>query len=344
MPPDRPHPPLALALALLAALPASIVAWALAAPHAPLRVIGWLLLALLVGVAAALLLAARITVPLAELERRLRGFDPEAGTRPPEPPAAAPREVAVLFDRLAAIDEQMQGTLRSLRASGQRGDQLRQELVAVIGARDRELKGRGEALQQAQIALERQTRIDALTGVANRRGFEESFDRAWRMAQREQQALSILMVDVDHLRAYEAARGQEQADACIQAIANTTRHLVGRATDLVAHHGDGRFVVLLGNTPLEGALRLAEQLRGTVQALGLAHPRATGPGVVTVSIGVTSTLPPRGSRSRAALSAAERALQLAIEKGCNQVAWSSAARTGLFQALCLPNDTATRPC
>ncbi|MCL4777952.1 MAG: GGDEF domain-containing protein [Gammaproteobacteria bacterium] len=344
MPPGRFHPPLALAMALLAILPASIIAWALAAPHALPQVIGWLLLALGGGVAAALALAASVTRPLAELERRLRSFDPEADSSPPVPPPAAPREVAVLFDRLAAIGDQLQGTLHSLRASGRRGDLLRSELVAVIGARDRELKGRGEALQEAQLALERQTRSDALTGTANRRGFTEFLDRAWRTAQREQQALSILMIDIDHLQAYETLRGPEQADACIQAIANATRHLVGRATDLVAHHGDGRFIVLLGNTPLEGALRLAEQLRGAVQALALPHPGTAGPGVVTVSIGLTSTLPRRSSRSEPTLAAAERALQAAVEQGCNQVAWSTVARTGLFQALCLPNDPASRPC
>ncbi len=329
-------------MALVTALPALALALALGGGHPPLQVIGRLLLAVIGGTGLALLLAKRITRSLAALERALRSFDPEADTAALEAPAGAPREVAVLFERLSALSAGLRGTLQGLQAARQRDATLQHDLVTVIGARDRELKGRGDALQEAQLALERQLRTDTLTGTANRRGCTEFLERAWRTAQRGQHPLSILMVDIDHLDDYETSRGRERTDACIQAVANALQHLIGRATDLVAHHGNGRFVLVLGNTPLEGALRVGEQLRATIEALAIPHPQAPGTGVVTISVGATSTLPPRGSRAEGSLSAAEHALETAIGLGRNQVAYSAAARTGLFQSLCLPNDPPAR--
>jgi two-component system chemotaxis family response regulator WspR len=168
----------------------------------------------------------------------------------------------------------------------------------------------------------------------------EFLENAWRAALREQHALSLLMVEVDYFKAYGDAAGIAKSDACIRAVAETISHVAARATDLVARHGGPRFVVVLANTPLEGALQVGEQIRTAVQALSI--PRHRPAGVITVSVGVTSTVPTRGTRAETCLAAAERALRAAIERGHNQVGYSSAAHTGLFQSLCLPND-APRP-
>ena len=151
------------------------------------------------------------------------------------------------------------------------------------------------------------------------------------------------MIDIDYFKAYNDAYGHQQGDTCIRAVAEAVRHVVGRATDMVARYGGEEFVAVLGNTPLEGALQVGEQIRAAIEGLAIPHRTAPARPVVTVSVGVTSTLPTRGSKPETSLVAADRALYAAKEQGRNCVGYSSASRTGLFQSLCLPNEPGRRP-
>ena len=125
-------------------------------------------------------------------------------------------------------------------------------------------------------------------------------------------------------------------------VAEAVRRTVGRASDQVSRYGGEEFVVVLGNTPLEGALKIAENIRLAVQNLGILHKDAKNHGIMTVSVGVTSTQPTRQTRPETVLVAADRAMYNAKHAGKNQVAYSTAARTGIYQALCLPSDMETR--
>ncbi len=244
---------------------------------------------------------------------------------------------------LAGARRRKQAANTRLQHALRQGERLRGELLVVLDARETEIEERTRELNQARALLDQRSGTDALTGVANRRGLAEFLDRAWRTAQRNEQPLSVLMIDIDHFEAYRAIYGQQRGDACLQAVADAIEHLAGRATDRLARHGGAEFVVVLGNTPLEGGLQVGEQIRAAIEALSIPHQGASGPAVVTVSVGVTSSLPARSTAPDSCLQAADRALDAAREQGRNRVGYSSVASTGLFQSLCLPGEPGRRP-
>lgn len=287
-------------------------------------------------------LARSIVVPLAALESAVQRLDPDLDRTVPVAPSGTPREVAAIFGRLAEAGARLRTAGSTLRQSLRQGDQVRADLYQALQERELEIEQHTSELRQARATLDRLTREDALTGTANRRAFAELLDRTWRAALREQQPVSILMVDIDHLRAFNEAYGHQQGDSCIRAVADAIRHVAGRASDVVSRYGGEEFVVVLGNTPLEGALKVGGQIRAAIESLAINQHPSLAPAVVTVSVGVTSTVPVRGAQPETFLLAADRALHAAKEEGRNQVAYSTAARTGLFQALCLPNDAERR--
>ena len=332
-----------IALVPMAILPVLCMALILGPRTGGAISVALLVITLVVSLGLAVALARSICAPLASLEAAVRRFDPDLRHDAPQVPPDSPHEVAVLFRCLANTHERQHAANARLQHSLQQGERLRRELISVLEARETEIKDRAQELTQANALLERLSRIDALTGVANRQGLAEFLDRAWRTAQREHHPVAVLMIDVDHFLAYTDAYGQPRGDTCLQAVANAISYVVGRSTDLVTRFGSAEFVVVLGNTPLESALLVGEQIRATVEALAIPHQGAPSPGVVTVSIGVSSSLPTREAQFDIGLDAADRALYAAKEQGCNRVGYSSVAHTGLFQSLCLPNEPGSRP-
>jgi diguanylate cyclase (GGDEF)-like protein len=302
---------------------------------------GWLIASLVVSVSLAVALAASITGPLRALDSAVRRFDPEQDDALPAPGAGAPREVLVLFEHMAGLGERLRESYGRLRDSLREGERLQAQLMRTIASREDEIARRTDELRAANAALARLSRSDDLTGLANRRSLTEFIEHGWRAAQREQQPLSVLMIDIDHFKAYNDAYGHPQGDTCLRAVAEAIARVVSRATDLVARYGGEEFVAVLGNTPLEGALDVAEQVRAAIERLAIPHRAAPGH-VVTVSVGATSSLPARNTRPDASLAAADRALYAAKAEGRNRVGFSTAARTGLYQSLCLPNGPPPR--
>ncbi len=305
--------------------------------------LGWLIAAMIVSVCLSIALAASISQPLSKLDSAVRQFDPEFDRELPGPPPNAPREVVVLFGHLSSVTERLRASYEQLRHSLRQGERLRRELIEVIERREQEIEGRTEQLKQANAELDRLSRSDPLTGIANRRAFSEFLERAWRTALREQHPISLLMIDIDCFKAYNDAYGHQRGDTCLKAVAEAICQVAARAGDLVSRYGGEEFVVVLSNTPLEGALQVAEQIRAAIQGLAIPHRGSPLAGVVTVSVGATSTLPTRNVKPDVCLAAADRALYAAKEQGRNRVGYSTAAQTGLFQSLCLPNDPAPRP-
>jgi diguanylate cyclase (GGDEF)-like protein len=304
--------------------------------------VGWLIASVVLSTVVALLVASRITRTLRTLEIGLREFDPELRRDPPAVPDGAPRELLVVFEQLQNLAWRLRRSYGELEDAVARGEKLRADLVREVEGRERLIAGRTEELRQANAALDRQIRSDPLTGVANRRGLAEALDRAWRAAARDGQAVSLLMIDIDHFKAYNDCYGHPQGDACLKAVANTLCHVAGRALDTVARYGGEEFAVVLGDTPLEGALHVAEQLRAAIEAMNVPHLAAPGRNVVTVSIGVTSTIPTRDSTAEAAIGAADRALYAAKEQGRNRVGYSTPAGTGLFRSINIQNGPPQR--
>jgi diguanylate cyclase (GGDEF)-like protein/PAS domain S-box-containing protein len=172
--------------------------------------------------------------------------------------------------------------------------------------------------KEAQQALELLASKDPLTGLANRRAFDESLLLEWRRAQRSAQPLALVMFDVDHFKAYNDTYGHQQGDACLRNVALAVAGATLRAGDLVARYGGEEFVLVLPGTTLEGAAIVAERVRAAVENLALPH--RGGDGVVTASVGVACCVPGEGASSEALLAAADSALYRAKRAGRNRVA------------------------
>ena len=140
---------------------------------------------------------------------------------------------------------------------------------------------------------------DPLTGIANRRALEERLASEWRRAARHQAPLSLLMLDVDHFKAYNDHYGHIAGDACLARVAEALAQTIGRAEDLVARYGGEEFAALLAGSGPEEALALAEKVRAAVQALAIPHAHSSASDRVSVSIGVASLVPGGGAGSTA---------------------------------------------
>ena len=159
---------------------------------------------------------------------------------------------------------------------------------------------------------------DSLTGIGNRRSFDERLEQEIRRARRLHTPVGLLMIDVDHFKAFNDEFGHLQGDTCLRTVAGTIAGLVRRPGDLVARYGGEEFAVLLPGTDLAGAAVLAEAMRSAVMALALHHLAECG--VVTISIGAAALRPGGDDDTGAALVyAADRALYEAKTGGRNRV-------------------------
>lgn len=174
-----------------------------------------------------------------------------------------------------------------------------------------------ESLLASKTELEKLVDLDGLTGIANRRAFDERLRHEVAMALRIHQPVSLLMMDVDHFKALNDARGHVEGDECLIRIAAALELALPRATDFVARYGGEEFAAILALTDEAGAMVVAERIRERILDLGLSHAGALA-GVVTLSLGV-STFEGGASCSPADLmEAADRALYLAKRNGRNR--------------------------
>ncbi len=178
---------------------------------------------------------------------------------------------------------------------------------------------RTDELQQANLELDRLSRTDYLTHVANRRYFEESLEAEWSRAIRGKHSVTLLMIDVDCFKAYNDRYGHIEGDECLQAVAKTLVETAKRPADQVARFGGEEFVLLLPETN-EGAMALAERCRQKIEDLGIEHEESEAGKCVTVSIGVATLTPEAATQSaRALVKAADEALYQAKQQGRNRV-------------------------
>ncbi|HEX6591619.1 MAG TPA: diguanylate cyclase, partial [Moraxellaceae bacterium] len=159
---------------------------------------------------------------------------------------------------------------------------------------------------------------DALTGVANRRRFDEVLEREWERGQRQQSPLALLFVDVDHFKAYNDHYGHQAGDDCLMAVAFVLQDAGRRPGDLVARYGGEEFVLLLPDTNGEGAKDTARRIQAFLQQAALPHA-ASAQGMVTASIGVAVMVPDACSRAAELVAVADRAVYAAKAAGRNGV-------------------------
>ncbi|MDE2482763.1 MAG: diguanylate cyclase [bacterium] len=158
---------------------------------------------------------------------------------------------------------------------------------------------------------------DGLTGISNRRAFDETLAREWANAERAGTQLSLLLLDVDFFKLFNDAYGHQRGDECLQAVAQALRRAVSRTGDLVARYGGEEFVALLPNTPAGGAAELAERVRAEIAALRLDHA-GSSLRRVSASIGIASMRPERGSDPESLVAVADHELYRAKLNGRNR--------------------------
>lgn len=175
-----------------------------------------------------------------------------------------------------------------------------------------------QRLFEAHTTLLRSSVRDGLTGVYNRSHFNDHFHLLFLQARRQNEPLSLLMVDVDHFKAYNDAFGHVKGDACLIAIAGALTGVVHRPADLVARYGGEEFAIVLPNTGPRGARLVAEEAREAVLRLNLAAN--TPAGRVTVSVGCATADPGELTMPDALIEAADGALYRAKDTGRNRIA------------------------
>ena len=196
-------------------------------------------------------------------------------------------------------------------------------LIAFVGAGTLFLVREIGRRARAEHSLEQLATTDALTGLKNRRKFDEMIDTEWRRAQRQGAPLALLLIDADHFKAFNDAFGHQPGDQALIAIAHCIEGAVRRAGDCAARYGGEEFAVLLPGLSAEEALIVAEVIRGGVERL------PADPITLTVSVGIASMIPADAMNQTHLVEAADKALYAAKAAGRNRSVVANIAQLSL---------------
>lgn len=208
-----------------------------------------------------------------------------------------------------AIADQLAGAIRLVQASVQLA-----ETSAQLESKTRALEEANAHLSRAIETLSQISKQDGLTGLANRRHFDETIAVEWRRSARVQRPLSILLLDLDHFKSFNDEHGHQAGDEMLRKVAHSLEHCARRAADLVARYGGEEFVILLPDMQSEQAQHLGDEIRETIrERCGM-----------TVSIGAATRVPPRdGTGVEEIVRAADDALYAAKRAGRDRVVTSA---------------------
>jgi diguanylate cyclase len=193
------------------------------------------------------------------------------------------------------------------------------ELNARLAESQKALLESQSKLREANAMLGELSIRDGLTGLYNRRHFDEALDTEWRRSVRSLRPLALLMLDVDCFKALNDTYGHARGDECLREMARVLEDMPRRGHDVVARYGGEEFAVLLPGADSAGAMRIAEYIRSSVEALQMEHRRSSVAHVVTVSIGVSCRVPQMQEGPGAMMHEADMALYLAKQMGRNRV-------------------------
>lgn len=204
---------------------------------------------------------------------------------------------------------------------GNKFRKMNKKLELQVNKRTQELYHTNELLRKTNAELERISMVDGLTNIANRRSFDLSFQKAWRVSKREGQPLALIMIDIDNFKVFNDTYGHLAGDQCLKSVARVIEKTTKRADDFVARFGGEEFVVLLPRTNEDGATLIAEEIRVRVENMGIKNERLST--VMTVSLGVSATIPNENLDPNNLINAADRAMYQAKTEGRNKVVKAS---------------------
>lgn len=174
-------------------------------------------------------------------------------------------------------------------------------------------------LAEANMELQRLSSLDGLTGIPNRRRFDEYLAHEWKMAIRHNTAISLIMMDIDFFKMYNDHYGHQGGDDCLKTVAKILEQSVLRETDIVARYGGEEFAAILPDSGRKAAHEIAEAMRSCIQERQIPHEKSQVSKFVSISIGIATAMPVRGADAEALIAAADQALYKAKEMGRNQI-------------------------
>ena len=180
-----------------------------------------------------------------------------------------------------------------------------------------ERKKQEQELETLKKQLEEYSYQDGLTGIANRRFFEDSYQREWLNAQREQQPLTLMLLDIDYFKQYNDYNGHILGDACLKQIAQLLKKSVSRPRDLVARFGGEEFVLILPDTTQASAIEVVERILQSIRTADICHSSSPLDQRLSVSLGVKTIIPTQKNDKMTFLNEVDQNLYLAKEQGRN---------------------------
>jgi diguanylate cyclase (GGDEF)-like protein len=210
------------------------------------------------------------------------------------------------------------------------GEEVKESQGFSMGAKDYITKPASPTILKARIKvhleakkqredLENLTIVDELTGVANRRHFDQLLDQEWRRAVRTSLSMAILMIDIDFFSRYIEHFGVKEGEKCLSKLAQTLKANLMRSTDLLARYEGREFVALLPQVEHHGGAITAQRLQKCIEGLKIPNPQSPISDTITISLGCASMMPTRGSSPQPMLEAAIAKLAQAKEQGYNQI-------------------------
>lgn len=250
-------------------------------------------LAVAIGIFAGLMLARRIAAPVERISRRA--------------------------DRIALgeLEQQLEqdSPIREVNQLGQSFSRMAGELKRLINNLEARVAERTEALQRANAELEGLSMLDGLTGIANRRRFDEVLAAEWQRSRREGKPLALVLCDIDYFKEFNDNFGHQRGDEALKIIARTLEAALHRPADLAARYGGEEFALILPNTDLDGALNVAEAARLAIRQKNVKRNDLEGHDRVTISMGVAVTIPDAENGHEELIEAADQYLYQAKEGG-----------------------------
>jgi len=185
----------------------------------------------------------------------------------------------------------------------------------------RALRESQQQLQKTNFELQRLTNTDGLTGIANRRYFDDYLGAEWKRAMRMQEEISLLLIDVDNFKLYNDTYGHVAGDLVLKQVAKAMEASVVRSSDLCARFGGEEFSVILPNTNIDGARAAGEKVREMVESLQIDHVHSVS-GILSVSIGAATFIPQEEDNRSDLIHLADKRLYRAKQIGKNRVVWT----------------------
>lgn len=209
----------------------------------------------------------------------------------------------------------LEAAFSQLTQYGERLESLVEERTKALVAETERHKGTIEQLKDANGLLERLALKDSLTGLGNRRYFDQALEHEWRRAARDGDFVALVLADIDDFKQYNDTLGHPAGDACLRAVGQALGHTVGRPGDTVARYGGEEFAFILSSTDAEGALRIAENARANIASLMLPHPASRAGPWVSLSFGVASIRATADALPALLIAQADHALYRAKHEG-----------------------------